>query len=262
MKNNLTQKTSPLPHNDVDSLHGWICKHPYFSEVADEVFHVIYRSFRVAEDIHRNDTRKDGSPYIFHPIRLVQSMVEKYPDIADPEDSIVLILHDTIEDHPDCWWQILSLFGIKTFTSVLILSKISESTRKEILEWFVHNINPDDPDITILLQILSPLDPIKKFHNFSKYTEDILGKNSIRFKNALILYKNEIIDTDTNQKEAYDEYISLGNYLYFHPEDARRKLQDMLDNMSDMQRMETIKPGYIEKRRIKAYILGVKLKNF
>ena len=262
MKNNLTQKTSPLPHNDVDSLHGWICKHPYFSEVADEVFHVIYRSFRVVEDIHRNDIRKDGSPYIFHPIRLVQSMVEKYPDIADPEDSIVLILHDTIEDHPDCWWQILSLFGIKTFTSVLILSKISESTRKEILEWFVHNINPDDPDVTILLQILSPLDPIKKFHNFSKYTEDILGKNSIRFKNALILYKNEIIDTDTNQKEAYDEYISLGNYLYFHPEDARRKLQDMLDNMSDMQRMETIKPGYIEKRRIKAYILGVKLKNF
>ena len=36
----------------------------------------------------------------------------------------------------------------------------------------------------------------------------------------------------------------------------------MIDNMADMENMEVIKPGYIEKRRIKAYILGVKLRNF
>jgi len=262
LKNTISHNTLPPLHTNVDQLHEWIYKHPYFSEVSDEVLHIIFRSFRIAEKIHKKDTRKDGSPYILHPIRLVQSMVEKYPDVADPDDSMVLILHDTIEDHPDCWWQILSLFGIKIFTSVLILSKISESTRREILEWFTHNTNPDHPELEVVFQILSPLDPLKKFRNYSKYSENILGENSIRFKNALILYKNEIIDTDKNQKEAYDEFISLGNYLYFCPEDARRKLQDMLDNMSDMQRMETIKPGYIEKRRIKAYILGVKLRNF
>ncbi|NRH20952.1 hypothetical protein HOO68_02830 [Candidatus Gracilibacteria bacterium] len=262
MKNTTTLSTSSLLHTDVDALHEWICKHPYFSEISIEVFTVIFQSFRVAEHIHKKDQRKDGSPYILHPIRLVQSVIEKYPDVADPDDSIVLILHDTIEDHPECWWEILSKFGLKIFTDVLLLSKISEAIRKEILEWFVHNTNPDNPDLTILLQILSPLDPIKKFQNFSKYTEDILGENSIRFRNALLIYKMEIIDKDKNQKEAYDEYISLGNYLYFRPNDARRKLQDMLDNMSDMKSMESIKPGYIERRRIKAYILGVKLKNF
>lgn len=44
--------------------------------------------------------------------------------------------------------------------------------------------------------------------------------------------------------------------------DLRRKVQDMLNNMSDMEQMEKIKPGYTETRRIKSYILWVKLKAF
>ena len=39
-----------------------------------------------------------------------------------------------------------------------------------------------------------------------------------------------------------EEYIALGNYIYFTENDTRRKLQDMLDNMSDMETMEKIKP--------------------
>jgi hypothetical protein len=36
----------------------------------------------------------------------------------------------------------------------------------------------------------------------------------------------------------------------------------MLDNMRDMEEMELRKPGYKEERRIKAYILGVKLQYY
>lgn len=56
-----------------------------------------------------------------------------------------------------------------------------------------------------------------------------------------------------------EEYISLCNYVYMNRYDTRRKLQDMLNNMSDMALMGH---GYIEKRQIKAYILAAKLRNF
>jgi hypothetical protein len=189
-------------------------------------------------------------------------MIEKYPQEVNFYDALALILHDAIEDHPECWWDILTQFGTQTFRDILILSKISNLQRREILEWLTKVGDHDDPVIIEILQILNPVDPMDKFENFSRYKEDILGQDSVRFKNALQLYKMDIIDRDKNPEEARDEYVSLGNYLYFQPKDARRKLQDMLHNMSDMSAMEITKPGYIEKRRIKAYILGVKLKNF
>lgn len=189
-------------------------------------------------------------------------MIETYPNEVNFHDIIVLILHDTIEDHPECWQDIVNQFGLHIFRDVLILSKLTTPIRAEILEWFAPQFDKNNPTSIDILHILSPSDPADKFERFSTYTGDLLGKNSIRFKNALLLYKKEIIDKDKNKIEADDEYISLGNYLYFQPKDARRKLQDMLHNMSDMHAMEIKKPGYIEKRRIKAYILGVKLRNF
>lgn len=57
-------------------------------------------------------------------------------------------------------------------------------------------------------------------------------------------------------------YIALGNYIYFTRENARDKVADMYDNMGDMAERERDRPGYTEKRRIKAYILGVKLREY
>lgn len=64
------------------------------------------------------------------------------------------------------------------------------------------------------------------------------------------------------KEKAIDEYESLAHYAFFRRKDAKRKLWDMLANMSDIVDMERRQPGYTEKRRIKAYILGVKLRNF
>lgn len=263
--NNTTHWDNPLIDQriiDVNSLHGWISRHPSFSQLPQRVLGIILHSFGVAEDIHKHDLRKDKNLYILHPIRLVTSMIQKYPDIVHPDDSIVLILHDSIEDHPECWPEILRNFGLSIFRDILILSKISASYRKDMLEWFVKNYDPNDLDVGNILQILSPVIPVIKLKKFSRYTENIHGIYAIRLKNAMTLYRVGITSRDQQKPEALDEYISLGNYLYFHPKDCRRKLQDMIDNMADMENMEVIKPGYIEKRRIKAYILGVKLRNF
>lgn len=223
---------------------------------------MLFQAFRTAEEVHKDDKRANGWAYIKHPIELVQSMIHWYGKRARIGDLITLILHDVIEDHPDSWKEVYNKFGIHVFRNVLILSKISRELRKEMLGFFVHQWNIFEGPLWNIVQILDPTDPVEKFERFSHYSENLLGQDAQRFLIALQLYKQEILDEYSCELEAHDEYVSLWNYLYFTSEDAKRKLQDMLNNMSDMAEMEKKKPGYIERRRIKAYILGVKLRNF
>ena len=143
-----------------------------------------------------------------------------------------------------------------------MLSKIDISTRKEILSFLMKEGNMEGRSIGDILQILALNDPIEKLELFSEYSEEDVMTHFDRqlIRNALMLYKLKIIAPKENDPMQDSEYISLGNYLYYRKKDAERKLRDMLDNMRRMSEMEKMKPGYIEKRRIKAYILGVKLK--
>lgn len=53
----------------------------------------LQRAIEIAVDAHKHQTRKDGSPYVLHPLRLmfaVQTDVEK----------MVAVLHDVVEDTP------------------------------------------------------------------------------------------------------------------------------------------------------------------
>lgn len=252
-------------NGEISSFFNWISSQEKIKHIPENIMKIIFSALKKSDSLHENDKRKwDNSPYIHHILRVVKSIVEKYP-IVYPADILALTLHDALEDHPKCWYDILAEFGLEVFRNVLILSKISLKTRTEILEWFIE-VTPierlDDPIIWNILQILNPQDPLIKLEYFSVYSNDEFGQDKQRMRWALLLYRDKIIIPKGWDYEKDDEYISLGNYLYFEKKDARRKLQDMLDNMWDMKIMEKRKPGYIEKRRIKAYILWVKLKNF
>jgi (p)ppGpp synthase/HD superfamily hydrolase len=123
---------------------------------------IIFRALRFSEKTHITDIRQNtGEPYIIHPIATIISILKESPH-AYSQDIIVMILHDALEDHPSCWWDILAEFDIQTFRDVLILSKISYDIRREILQFFSHNADLDNPIIIEILQILSPRDPIDK----------------------------------------------------------------------------------------------------
>ncbi len=53
------------------------------------------KAFAIAEEAHRDQRRKDGRPYIEHPIQVAQLLA----DIgAEPDLLVAAILHDAIED--------------------------------------------------------------------------------------------------------------------------------------------------------------------
>jgi hypothetical protein len=235
------------------------------------------------EEVHWRDARKnDYRPYIHHQVEMIMGYLDTYESEISYEDILVFALHDALEDHPESWRDILDVFWLEIFRDVLVLSTgwISFPYRKEIILYFLKKYNfilfPDpsiewQEDILYLqkwvgeiLRILSPVDPLFKHKNESQYKED--SPEFQKIANAITFYKQEILikkDTLTpDEVRTSQEYLWLGNYLYFTPTDARRKLQDMLHNMRDMEIMEKRKPGYIASRRIKSYILSVILRNY
>lgn len=61
----------------------------YWSETTKKALRIMYVA-------HQYDVDKAGIPYVFHPFQVAQDMTD--------EDSVcAALLHDLIEDHPDCW---------------------------------------------------------------------------------------------------------------------------------------------------------------
>ncbi len=236
------------------------------------------------EEIHWCDARKnDEKPYIHHQIEMIIDYLSAYweNDITY-QDLLVLALHDTFEEHPEIWRETLEAFGLSIFRDVLVLSTgwIPFSIRRDIILYFYSTYHDfltvshihEEPDevqaeqnlVWEIFRILNPVEPLFKNLNESQYREESVEFQKI--KNAMVLYKREIlIEKKWLSEESLltnQEYLWLGNYIYFTPIDARRKLQDMLHNMWDMEIMEQKKPWYIQTRRIKAYILSAILRNF
>ncbi|MCB0401246.1 MAG: bifunctional (p)ppGpp synthetase/guanosine-3',5'-bis(diphosphate) 3'-pyrophosphohydrolase [Flavobacteriales bacterium] len=83
----------------------------------------IRKAFDVAMDAHKNDRRKSGEPYIFHPLAVARICAE---EIGLGATSIVCaLLHDTVEDTDLSISDIEKMFGKKEAQIIDGLTKIS-----------------------------------------------------------------------------------------------------------------------------------------
>ncbi len=68
----------------------------------------LYEAFNYADNAHSEQLRKDGSPYVTHPL----AVAEIVADLELDTDSIIAaLLHDTIEDTDATHDEIAKLFG-------------------------------------------------------------------------------------------------------------------------------------------------------
>ena len=94
-----------------------------------------------AMEKHRHQTRRDGSPYIAHPIRVAESL-RTIGGVHDIEVVVAALLHDLIED-TDCEFDTIAhRFGTRVATLVSELSgdmrlpKVER--RQEVIERIRH----------------------------------------------------------------------------------------------------------------------------
>ena len=91
---------------------------------------LIRKALDIAIDAHKNQYRKSGEPYIFHPISVARIVAEKIG--LDANSIASALLHDVVEDSEYNIEKIKSLFGKKIAMIVEGLTKISKLKKDKI----------------------------------------------------------------------------------------------------------------------------------
>ena len=71
-------------------------------------FNLVQRAFVFAEHAHRNQRRKNGDPYIGHPVAVARILCEMRMDV---QSVCAALLHDTVEDTEATHDELVSLFS-------------------------------------------------------------------------------------------------------------------------------------------------------
>ena len=81
---------------DIHSITFELRKHGVKEDKITEV----ETAYEIACDIHKNQFRESGEPYIIHPLHVANNLIKKM-EIYDPDTISAALLHDTIEDAVD-----------------------------------------------------------------------------------------------------------------------------------------------------------------
>ena len=104
--------------------------HHTYRKLNEDQLKLIKKAFDVAWDAHKDQRRKSGEPYIFHPIAVAKIVAE---EIGLGATSIAAaLLHDVIEDSDYTYEDIEKLFGKKIADVVNGLTKISVMNNQNI----------------------------------------------------------------------------------------------------------------------------------
>jgi len=85
--------------------------------------HRVMSAYDLAEEVHHNQKRNDGSPYFFHSARVCKILLKEI-NVQDPDILIAGLTHDVLEDSPTLTQEVLAYnFGEYAAFIVQILTK-------------------------------------------------------------------------------------------------------------------------------------------
>lgn len=84
------------------------------------------RAIELACRAHAGQVDKSGEPYILHPLRVMLCF-------SDPQDRIVAVLHDVLEDAPKLLSEIERLVDLDCFKSLLALTRDSNEDYRDYI---------------------------------------------------------------------------------------------------------------------------------
>ena len=83
---------------------------------------LVDEAFRYAEEKHKDQRRKDGSPYIIHPLAVAEIVAEMG---LDSDAILASLLHDTIEDTDTSYDEVAKRFGVTVANLVEGVTKLT-----------------------------------------------------------------------------------------------------------------------------------------
>lgn len=139
------------------------------------------RAFEIAVDAHRNQRRKSGEPYIFHPLAVAKIVAS---EIGLGITSIICaLLHDTVEDTEVTLNDIKKEFGDEVVTIIdglTKISKISSQTESIQAENYRKILLTLSDDIRVILIKIAD-----RLHNM-RTLDDVPRKNQLKISSETI----------------------------------------------------------------------------
>ena len=121
----------------------------------------ILRAFEIAEEAHQGQTRRDGTAYVEHPVRVAR-IVRHEMGVTDPVTLCAALLHDTLEDTQLPSFAITLDFTEEVTEIVEMLTKDRSKPRDEYYKRFL-----TAPEAARQIKIGDRLDNLRDLESFT-----------------------------------------------------------------------------------------------
>ncbi|CAI9429492.1 Bifunctional (P)ppGpp synthase/hydrolase RelA [Candidatus Ornithobacterium hominis] len=216
-----------------------------YRKLSDEDKDLIRKAFDLAAEAHKEQRRKSGEPYIFHPISVAQIVAD---EIGLGATSIACaLMHDVVEDTEYTLTDIERLFGNKIAKIIDGLTKISVLNNQELSiqsENFRKLLLTLSEDIrVIIIKIADRLHnmrtlgsmPEKKQLKIASETTFIYAPLAHRM--GLYNIKSELEDLSLKYTNPKD-YFDIARQLEDTQKERRKYIQEFSDKISNVLNQE------------------------
>ena len=209
---------------------------------------LIRKALDIAIDAHKDQYRKSGEPYIFHPISVAKIVAEKIG--LDANSIAAALLHDVVEDSEYNIEKIKSVFGEKIARIVEGLTKISKLKKDKILSIQSENFRKmlltlNDDVRVILIKIADRLHNMRTMDSMS-YEKQIKISSETLYIYAPIAHriglyeiKSELEDLSLKYTDS-DTYNKIKDSLKKTKDDQNLYIRNFARKISDKLKSEDI----------------------
>ncbi len=199
---------------------------------------LIRSAFDTAVKAHRNQRRKSGEPYVFHPISVAKIVAHEIG--LDATSIAAALLHDVVEDTEYSLKDIEKLFGRDVVRIVEGLTKISKLSKESNVSLQAENFRKllitlnDDIRVIIIkiadrLHNMQTLDAMPEYKQIRIASETLYIYAPLSHRIGLYNIKTELEDLSFKYTEA-DRYKSIKNKI----EESKEEQDQYINSFSEI----------------------------
>ena len=225
-----------------------------YQTLTDEDKKVIRLAFDTAVNAHKNQRRKSGEPYIFHPIAVAKIVAQRIG--LDAVSIAAALLHDVVEDTEYTNEDIEQLFG-KTIAHIVAgLTKISHLSRENDISLQAENfrkllLTMNDDVRVILIKIADRLHNMQTMDSMAEYKQTKIASDTL-YIYAPIAHRIGLYNIKTELEDLALKYTDPERYFMIlgKMEESKEEQQSYIDAFTKI--VETS----LNEQKIDYYIKG------
>ncbi|WP_026389770.1 RelA/SpoT family protein [[Acholeplasma] multilocale] len=202
-------------------------------------------AYNYAEEKHRGQERKNGDPYIYHPLSTGYYLAQLK---MGPKTVIAGLLHDIIEDTPYTEEDLEKVFGAEVATLVESVTKVSyfaKDNREQLKSEYLRKLYVSmAKDIRVMIiKIADRLHNMLTIHNLPERKQIVIATETLEIYSAIahrIGMKNAKGWLEDLSFEVLNpvEYHKIQNMLDREREERTKSINTIIDNLDQYLRKE------------------------